>query len=221
MSYHIARNGQTYGPYTLDELRRYVASGNVLGTDLVKSDEVADWLPALQVLASGAGPYADPQGPVNFTAMPDYPRLAGSAYPPPPKMHWALVLLISFLCGVFVYAWMLVQAGWLRKVEPDSKAMLFYLYGILVLVLGLGLTVSSRTETLGALLFLSALVLIYVGHFSMRASLLRHFNGPEPIGLELNPVMTFFFSTFYFQYHFTRIHAMQQAALYYAPRPSA
>ena len=28
MLYHVTRNGQNYGPYTIDELRRYVASGN-------------------------------------------------------------------------------------------------------------------------------------------------------------------------------------------------
>ena len=30
MQYHVSRNGQTYGPYTLEDLQRYVASGNVL-----------------------------------------------------------------------------------------------------------------------------------------------------------------------------------------------
>jgi len=39
----------------------------------------------------------------------------------------------------------------------------------------------------------------------MRRSLLNYYNTVEPIGLQLSPVMTFFFALFYFQYHFTRI----------------
>ena len=41
MHYQITRNGQNYGPYTLEDLQRYLASGNVLPTDLCKSDEMA------------------------------------------------------------------------------------------------------------------------------------------------------------------------------------
>ena len=45
MPYTVSRNGQTYGPYTLEDLQRYVASGNVLLTDMARSDEMPDWLP--------------------------------------------------------------------------------------------------------------------------------------------------------------------------------
>ncbi len=54
MLYHVTRNGQNYGPYTLEDLQRYVASGNVLPTDLAKSDEMAEWVPVSQVLGSSA-----------------------------------------------------------------------------------------------------------------------------------------------------------------------
>jgi hypothetical protein len=48
----------------------------------------------------------------------------------------------------------------------------------------------------------------------MRESIERHFNGPEPVGLRLSGVMTFFFGGLYFQYHFTRINAMKNAMRY-------
>ncbi len=48
MHYHVSRNGQTYGPYTLEDLQRYLASGNVLPTDLAKTEEMTDWLPVSQ-----------------------------------------------------------------------------------------------------------------------------------------------------------------------------
>jgi hypothetical protein len=33
MLYHVMRNGQNYGPYTIEDLRRYMASGNVLPSE--------------------------------------------------------------------------------------------------------------------------------------------------------------------------------------------
>ena len=45
MTYQVSRNGQMYGPYTLEDLQRYVASGNILPTDMAKSEEMPDWLP--------------------------------------------------------------------------------------------------------------------------------------------------------------------------------
>ncbi len=52
MPYHVSRNGQTYGPYTLEDLQRYVASGNILATDLAKSDEMPEWVPVSQILGA-------------------------------------------------------------------------------------------------------------------------------------------------------------------------
>ena len=39
MTYQVSRNGQLYGPYSLEDLQRYVATGNVLLTDLAKTEE--------------------------------------------------------------------------------------------------------------------------------------------------------------------------------------
>jgi hypothetical protein len=44
-----------------------------------------------------------------------------------------------------------------------------------------------------------------IGNFKMRAALQEYYNTVEPISLRLSGVMTFFFSIWYFQYHFTRI----------------
>ena len=71
MHFQVSRNGQTYGPYTLEDLQRYVMSGNVLPTDLAKSEEMADWLPVSQVLgnqsAAGTG---GPTGAVSPAGAP-------------------------------------------------------------------------------------------------------------------------------------------------------
>jgi len=47
--------------------------------------------------------------------------------------------------------------------------------------------------------------LIYMNVFSMRSSLLYHYNAAENIGLNLDQILTFFFHVIYFQYHFSRI----------------
>ena len=63
MHYTISRNGQTYGPYTLEDLQRYVASGNVLPTDMAKSEDMVDWVPVSQLLSpnpTAVQPSADP-----------------------------------------------------------------------------------------------------------------------------------------------------------------
>ena len=56
-------------------------------------------------------------------------------YPDPPNLHWGLVLLIGcFTCGLFLIVWMFVQAAWMRKVDPRSKALTYYIVAIAVYV---------------------------------------------------------------------------------------
>src|SRR5271155_2585903 len=98
MLYHVTRNGQNYGPYTLEDLQRYVASGNVLPTDLAKSDEMAEWAPVAQVLGMATpsqnfAPHPCAGGSAGG-APPAYPQ-GGMPFPDPPNLHWALVLVIG------------------------------------------------------------------------------------------------------------------------------
>jgi hypothetical protein len=222
MLYHVSRNGQNYGPYTLEDLQRYVAAGNVLPTDLAKSDEMPDWVPVAQVL--GASMPAAPAPMAAYGApVPAYP-VAVAIYPDPPNLHWALVLLITcFTCGLFGFVWMFVQAAWMRKVNPNSKALFYYIAAIVVYVIMIGGDVamiasgssgtpSAGTSALLAVCGIAYCVLFIVAIFTMRSDMEEHFTGPEPIGLSLSGVMTFFFSILYFQYHFTRINEIKRAA---------
>jgi hypothetical protein len=226
MLYHVSRNGQNYGPYTQEDLQRYVASGNVLATDLAKSDEMADWVPVSQVL--GASMPAAPAPVALYGApVPAYPA-AASPYPDPPNLHWALVLLIAFFTsGLFAIVWMFVQASWMRKVDPRSKALGYYIAAIVVYIimivslvaLAISMSGGNATPSSGlSVLFLASglanVVLFLIAIFTMRSDIEAHFNGPEPIGLRLSGIMTFFFSVYYFQYHFTRINELKRAARY-------
>jgi hypothetical protein len=221
MLYHVTRNGQNYGPYTLEDLQRYVASGNVLPTDLAKTEAMAEWLPVGQILGAPASAEASPP-PAAYAISPGYAP-AGAPYPDPPNLHWALVLLIGFFtCGLFSVVWCFVQAAWMRKVNPRSNAIFFYLgyavIGYAGSIVRVALMVMSGFHrpyiALGILISLLSLVFGELAFFDMRRSMEEHFNGPEPIGLTLSGVMTFFFGPLYFQYHFTKINEMKRLARY-------
>jgi GYF domain 2 len=259
MHYQISRNGQMYGPYTLEDLQRYLASGNVLPTDMAKSEEMTDWVPVSQIVAaSGPAPgsglppseftapvYANPPAPVYGGPPVSYAQpnpvaaLAGSPYPDAPNLHWGLYILFTFLtCTFFSKVMTVVQAAWLQRVQPSSKALLSYgaQYGILILTIAVRIMTHSIVQTdvtvngspfaaamshqnpIVSLLNLIYFIMIFVSRFIMRAALEEHFNTVEPVGLQLNPVMTFFFGGIYFQYHLNRINAMKQAARYGAGR---
>ena len=65
MNYYISRGGQQYGPYSLADLQKYVASGNILPTDMARGESMNQWVPVSQILAG-----AQPQAPVPQPAAP-------------------------------------------------------------------------------------------------------------------------------------------------------
>ena len=234
MHYQISRNGQTYGPYTLDDLQRYVASGNVLLADLAKSEEMTEWVPVSQLLA----PAANAAPPTEF-ASPGYAEVAttgqmyaqpgaptGTPYPDAPNLHWGLVLLLGLLtCGLFMLVWNIVVSAWLRRVQPNATAIFYYGAVVALALIYMGFASVAMVQMMAhhggrlgpfaavrGLLGLIIWVVRLIARYSERASLEEHFNTVEPIGLRVNPVLTFFFGGIYFQSELNRINAMKQAA---------
>ena len=222
MLYHVSRNGQTYGPYTLDDLRRYVASSNVLPTDMARAEGSEQWQTVAQVLGMPAAqPYTAPVYPA-YTAPGGQPA-DPTLYPDPPNLAWGLVLLFNvFTCGIFMVVWNIVVAAWMRRVQPTSQALLYYIGGAILSLTSSGTFMAmqrnhyhfSRHPPLGGLVFLASWVVRLIARFSMKASLEEHFNGPEPIGLRLSGIMTFFFGGLYHQYHLNRIVDIKNALRY-------
>jgi len=204
MNYFIKRDLQEYGPYTLAELQRYVASGNVLLTDLCRSEGMSDWVPVSQVIGNIPVPAAAPA-----------PTPASAAqYPAPPSLHWALVLLLSVVtCGIFLWIWALVEANWVRKVQPTRKGMVLWSFTILLSLIEVVLAAfpDDTAKAVAIVLRLGGAILWITGTFSMKSSIEEHYNTAEPLGLELNGVLTFFFNVFYFQYHFTKINELRKS----------
>jgi hypothetical protein len=74
MNYWVSRGGQQYGPYSLADLQRYVASGNILPTDMARSESMSQWLPVSQILAGGAGQAPQPAAPQPPQPQPAQPQ---------------------------------------------------------------------------------------------------------------------------------------------------
>src|SRR5690348_13262911 len=133
MKYYIQRQLNEYGPYTLADLQRYVAQGNIALTDLTRSEGMTEWVPVSQVIGNIPVPVpaaAIPQQPgavygggnVYGGAGQVYGGAAAAPVAPsglmPPDFHWALVLLIgAFTCGIFQIVWLFIEAALVRKLR--------------------------------------------------------------------------------------------------------
>jgi len=104
----------------------------------------------------------------------------------------------------------LVQAVWLKRADPSSMALYWYLAAFLlqltVYVMGLAKVMPSASNALGPV----ALVFWIVGIFVFRREMIRYFNKKDDVGLGLTIPMALFFNTLYFQYHFNEIAAFKR-----------
>jgi hypothetical protein len=213
-TYTLSRGGEKYGPYTLDQLRDYVKQGSVQMNDLVWCPGMTTWSPVSAVLGSGGDAGSTPAEvvpppiPGSTYGVPKVPSpySSGAAIPKPPSLHWALVLLISIVtCGIFGLVWMFLQAAWVRRLESTNNAMIILAVGIpaqFVLSLAAGL---SDERGLGVFAYVVGFVATEVAFFSMREVMQNKFV------LRLSPIMTFFFTMLYLQYHMSRIAEGQVA----------
>jgi len=222
MEYRIARDGQTFGPYTEDELRQYLASGNIVESDLARSDAMTDWQPLRKVLPKQKKPKRGTLNPAGLR----------KDLPSPPDMPWWIALALEVLTELaFFVAWDIVEAVWLCWVQKRSHAIWYYSLAALLFLLNLPAIYSSirhfslfspfTHSTQATWLTVAVLAARLVGRFSMRRSLLQHFNGVEPIGLKLSWLWTLLFGGLYFQYQFNRINALKRAAANPPIAPSA
>lgn len=224
MRYYIRRDLNEYGPYTLADLQRYVAQGNITLTDLTRAEGMTDWVPVSQVIGNIPPPaspemvYGGPSAGMAPAGVPGYGApysstpagaLTGAV---PPDFHWALVLLIGiFTCGIFFWVWFLIEAAFVRKIRPQSNALIL---GVIGLVLNFGgqffrffsfAFIHRAYNPFGISLGLASVVIVIVAAFSMKGELEEYYNSVEPVNLRLSGVMVFFFAVFYFQHHFSRI----------------
>lgn len=239
MKYYIRRDLNEYGPYTLAELQQYVAQGNIAPSDLAHLEGATECVPVSQILSNApsttgtaapspgavSAPYpggvANPGSPV-YSGTPAYANAtpAGVATPVPPDIHWALVLVIGiFTCGIFFWAWFIVEAAFVKKIRPQSNAIVLAVvalacsFGAPFFRFSLMMAHPYRFHPFGSVFGLAGLILVEVAAFTMKDDLEQYYNSAEPINLRLNPVLVFFFAVFYFQHHFSRISRWKKTGM--------
>src|SRR5260221_11316085 len=107
MNYFIKRDLSEYGPYSLADLQKYVASGNILVTDLCRSEGLADWVPVSQVIGNIPVPQAAPAaqpvagtvygGPSAYGGQAGYWGTGPTHTPPPnlPRAEWLVIVSVD------------------------------------------------------------------------------------------------------------------------------
>jgi hypothetical protein len=135
----------------------------------------------------------------------------GSAFPSPPRVHWAVLLLSVCAAEVLAFwfvpepyrnftiyalaaAWPTYLCIWVRRIESSSTSLY---WAIASLVIGVG--------------FLFSWLLWIVVIFELREEMLDHYNRREPMNLRLNWLLTLFFSFVYFQFALNRITREKEA----------
>ena len=56
MNITIARNGQQFGPYTIEQVNAFIASGQILYSDMALQEGASQWLPLSTVLGVAPPP---------------------------------------------------------------------------------------------------------------------------------------------------------------------
>jgi len=226
MKYYIQRQLNEYGPYTLADLQRYVAQGSIQLTDLTRSEGMTEWTPVSQVIGNipipvaagaAAGGYAGGAGGTVYADGANAYGMQGAmptavAGPVPTDFHWALVLVIGFVtCGLFWWAWWIVEGVFIRKLTSNSKALLFVIFSFVCYFMGGFVKGMMRALNPGESVnysvpfYLIAFLLFVIAEFQMKNDLEEYYNSVEPINLHLHGGMTFFFAVWYFQHHLSRI----------------
>jgi hypothetical protein len=202
-----------FGPYPPEEIHRLLAAGNIVPSDLARPEGSADWRPVGELF------------PAPAMANPPRPLFAD-----PPDLPWWVALILGIITGgLFFVIWDIVEAAWMHRVSGRSTALGLYIVVAVLYVLRLPQEWHSVaynalngplviTTPLGRGVGLAVLALAIVARFVFRDELLRHFNGPEPLGLRLNAFWTLLFGGLYFQFHFNRINERKRMLRVSVPR---
>jgi hypothetical protein len=200
MNYFVKRGSEEFGPYTLALLQQYVSQGSISPQDLARSEGMTEWMPVSTIVGNVVATPANTYGNSTSTAY-------SNNDPLPPNMHWAVLVLLSLVTfSIFWYIWLFVQASWVKKVRPQSRATLYLIGWVATIIL----RVMFARNDFSILFGLGSIVFSLSAIFSMRSDIEEYYSTVNPIGLSLSGVMTFFFSAAYFQYHFREIREVSE-----------
>jgi hypothetical protein len=117
--------------------------------------------------------------------------------------------------------WGYVQAIWLKRAMPGSRALYWYFSADALALLGSLSDHFHFQNWIGIVIGVSTAAVGIAAIFVFRAEFERNFNQDASpwLSIRLGAVMTFFFSVMYFQYYFQQLYREQQAALVSAATP--
>jgi len=205
MNYQVKRGEEEFGPYSLSDLQSYVQSGRVSLEDLTKSDGMADWVPVSRVLGTVPIPVAATAGASSQSVYSAEEEQLRRVNLPPNLPWWILLILSLFTRQLFNFIWALVQANWARKLCGSNTPLVLvamYPAGMISGLVAFAISGGQQgIEAIAGLLIIAGFVFYVVGIFSIKSAMEGYYNSTENIGMQLSPVMTFFFGIVYFQYH--------------------
>ncbi|MFL2480299.1 MAG: DUF4339 domain-containing protein [Verrucomicrobiales bacterium] len=135
MNYKISRNGQEYGPYTLEELQRYIEEGSILPNDYAYNG--MEWVPVSQLLQDpqkGLGAAHSISSVANKTSQMSYfegeSSTKKSGFVGEAISFFMSLLRILLGCFVLMIAIALVFTG------GGDGSLMIRAFGILLLIFG-------------------------------------------------------------------------------------
>ena len=206
MKYLIRRGEQEFGPYAPEDIRNYLATGNIVSTDLAREENSAEWV-AISAITE--------------TAMPTSAIPALVAWPIPPYLPWVVLAVLNVLIGAFfAVPWNLTQAWWAGKADPTCRAFRWYslaapfgiIFGLLQWTRAFHLHLLSPDQSgLSGLLLILYAIFSLLGRFELKAGI-KHVFGDLGLPYEdLSVLMTWFFGSIYLQFHMNRLRELYEA----------
>lgn len=101
VSYLVQRQGQQFGPYTLEVLRRYVAEHRISLSDFAWSQGMPSWMPVSQIIGNIPSPMRAPQQQYVSHARPQYQQVQPIVVVKPQSYMLSAVLVTLFCCIPF------------------------------------------------------------------------------------------------------------------------
>lgn len=248
----VGQDGKQQGPYSETDVRRRLAEGRFARDAVGWRKGMPDWVPLAKLLgepAAAAPPPAPsvasppatfvgraPQqdhwsGAANACPIDEQPTYASRRHlPPPPSLHWALVVLFTILTlGIFGIVWPFIQANWVRRIDGESNAkrmlglsMTCYFLGYFLIRAGApsleGDGAHPGMVGFGGLLELTYFVLYLAAFFSMAGSIKREMEAYR-VPVQIGGVTLFFFNTLYLQGQLSWLARWQRTGQT-SPKPS-
>ncbi|MBL8238261.1 MAG: hypothetical protein JNM66_12620 [Bryobacterales bacterium] len=147
-----------------------------------------------------------------------------SRMPPPPELHWLVVLGLSVATlGMFFYIWCIALGIWANKAQRSPFTLLLYIAAVALLVFEIvysaDATPGSFEASMSSLIHLAGAVPMIWANFRVRDLIIDYSSSVAGPWITCNGVLVFLFGPIYLQYKITEVRSYVREAAAFA-RPS-